>query len=228
MLTEAEARLWGGLLTAIGTAVMACGLVRVLIPAADWSLYVASLAIGFGAPMFAAGWKWLGAESSKAKVQLEGDRLRNRVIAAELAERNQPAIDDAERPVAPADPKREAKALAIETFFRAGDKAGGFSEGKLAGCVGSDHGPWLRHFYISPAGGEWLRDAGSSVGTTWNYERTLDGVLQALRADTLPLPPGPVPDVHPLPDSAAQRRAPQKGKAAARQTIDGVARPAER
>lgn len=119
----------------------------------------------------------------------------------------------------PVDTKRQAKELSVETFFRAGEKAGGFSEGKLAGCVGSDHGPWLRHFYMSPAGGEWLRDAGGNVGTVWNFERNLDGLLLALRGGELPLPPGPVPDVKPLPDSAAQRRAPQKSAAQAKHVI---------
>lgn len=112
----------------------------------------------------------------------------------------------------PTDTTLEQKRDAIETFFRMGDKLEGFSEGKLAGVVGSDHGPRLRHFYMSIAGGEWLYDYGSSRGTDWAPNRDLTGLLVALRAGTLPLPPGPVPDVKWIADSAAQRRAPQKGK----------------
>lgn len=113
MLTESESRLWGGLLTAIGTAAMCCGLIRWLVPAADWSLYVASAGIGFGLPLLVAGWKWLGSETQKASVSVRLDQAR--AWASELANREREARLDAPAPAPAAVPVLVTRQAAYNT-----------------------------------------------------------------------------------------------------------------
>ncbi len=136
----------------------------------------------------------------------------------EWRERTRPAVAD--EPEAPEqkksdyDPEREAWRIALDRFFRAGDAAGGFSAGRLAGVAGSDAWPRLVHFYASEQGGNVLRDAGTNIGHTWGHGWTLDRVMLALGNDKLPRPDMPLPIITPFVAVTTQRRAPQKGKTA--------------
>jgi hypothetical protein len=215
VLNEAEARLWGGLLTAIGTAVMAAGIVRIFIPGADWSLYAASLGIGFGGPMFVAGWKWLGAEGRKLAVQIEGDKLRNQVVAAELAERAQPVFVP-ESDEEPADDR--GWYLAIEITLLAG-QVSSFTDDGLSAIMGSDARPKMQRFLAS-RGVLALR----SSGYGWADGVTLaDGLRRLRMGDLLPFPNEPAPEVRAPVQPATRRDAPRR----AAKVVEGVARVSE-
>lgn len=114
-----------------------------------------------------------------------------------------------------AEAKERAWTIGAETFFMAGQKAGGFSSRKLAGCVGSDTHPLLAEFYASPAGLGVLRKVPGNVGYTWGLKDTgepwtLAEVLTLIRSGGLPHPEGECPEIKPLPPSAAQRNTAQR------------------
>ena len=173
-------------------------------------------------PVFAGvSWRLMVADNALAVQQRQADirrdQLKNARVEWELksAKREQ-ATASGLAGAREAEARERAWEIGLEILFRAIDKAGGASARKLAGCVGSDTHPALMAFYTSPAGLCILRDAGGNVGHTWGFNESgelwgLDEVLALLRAGALPHPDGDVPKIEPLPDSAAQRRAPRKG-----------------
>lgn len=76
MLTDSESRVVGPLVVAFGTAFFVAGLARIIWPAADGTIYLASLGIGFGFPLFAAGLWSIRADMLRTGVDLEERRAR--------------------------------------------------------------------------------------------------------------------------------------------------------
>lgn len=222
------------LVSGVGLVALAGGL------ALPWWAYCAWFGLGLGGTV---AWEY-GAGAvvywRDEKANLEQKRQNNSALAVQTAVRAW-ELKSAQRAAAVASGRegaREAEALerawqlGLEILFRAIDKAGGASGRKLAGVVGSDTHPALMAFYCSPAGLCILRDAGGNVGHTWGYkadgqEWALDDVLPLIRAGKLPHPDGAVPEINPLPDSAAQRKAPRQSATQKKaEIIEGTAREA--
>lgn len=167
-------------------------------------LVVLGVFVAAWVPAWAMRGQWL-AEVRKLAAETHTREISNAERLAALAV---PVV----MPETDADAEELAWQLALETFFLAGQKAGGFSVDKLAGCVGSDAWARLTEFYSSAAGLNVLRVAPGNVGTVWGHAWGLDRAMQALRAGKLPFPTGPVPDVRPFPDGATQRKAPRRAR----------------
>lgn len=159
----------------------------------------------------------------QAGQDLDNDRARTQALRVSTAAnawalrqaQHAAAVASGQAGAREAEVRERAWAVGLETLFRAIDKAGGASGRKLAGVVGSDTHPALMRFYTSPAGLSVLRDAGGNQGHVWGWRDTgeawtLADVLTLIRAGQLPHPEGEVPDIKPLPSSAAQRNRPQR------------------
>ena len=160
----------------------------------------------------------------------ERDReLKQMEVAARLSLLSAPVEVAAPIPAVADEALEYAWRLALGRFFRAGEAAGGFSENRLAGVVGSDTWVRLIAFYgqaqSTPAGkvvGPVLRDAGGNVGNEWNYGWGLDAVLPLLEASKLPRPGGAVPDVAVYIQSAAQRGTARKGSRRSSEVVESA------
>lgn len=143
-------------------------------------------------------------------------------LAARRDQRRPPAPVVAEtvpQPQPPDDAAENAWRLALERFFRAGDKAGGFSIRKLEGVVGSTTWFLLTDFYVSLEGGQVLRRMPGDEGTVWGHGWTLDDVTRKLALGTLPHPQGPVPSVEVYIANTTQQNAPRQRKTAVKARV---------
>ena len=107
MLTDHESRVVGPLVVAFGAGFFAAGLARILWPAADGMIYLASLGIGFGFPLLAAGLWSIRADMRRLDVDV-ADSTSNRKLtdakaelmladaAVRLAATQAPVADEAE------------------------------------------------------------------------------------------------------------------------------------
>lgn len=210
MLTDSESRVVGPLVVAFGTAFFAAGLARILWPAADGMIYLASLGIGFGFPLFAAGLWSIRADMRRLDADL-ADRT-----AARLA-RLQPA-QPATEPVAEADeaePDDRGWYLAVEITLLAG-QVSGFTDTGLTPIMGSDARPKMQKF-LTDRGVLALRPSGYG----WADDVTLADALRRLRAgDLAPFPAEPAPEVRAPMQPATRREAPRR----AAKVVDGVAK----
>lgn len=107
MLTDRESRVVGPLVVAFGTAFFAAGLARILWPAADGTIYLASLGVGFGFPLFAAGlWSiWADVRLTNADIldrEAERKAKAGPVVTPDEPLAPEPVADDTEPDYTPA------------------------------------------------------------------------------------------------------------------------------
>jgi len=85
MLTDSESRVVGPLVVAFGAGFFAAGLARLIWPAADGMIYLASLGVGFGFPLLAAGLWSIRADMRRLDVDV-ADSTSNRKLTDAKAE----------------------------------------------------------------------------------------------------------------------------------------------
>jgi len=152
----------------------------------------------------------------------EAERNRQDAQAVTVAERVaalEQALDVA--PPSPEPVRRAGMTAAMVTFFVGGDKAGSYSQPKLARVIpSSDKWQELTDWYCAqPEGDPVLVRVAGRVGTRRAFRWTLERVLTALAAGDLPLPPGPPPTVNAW---TGESKAAEKSENSAGAVVEGV------